>query len=103
MKKKDLKKQNATNFISQENMRSFNDALQTAQDSGLTFQKIWIMTVYYDHGVPKVCHPQYEQLGYVNMEYDYAPGLKFPCDPNCNDPNETKDCRCSIGFKVKDS
>ena len=100
MKTKNLNKQSTSKFISRENKRSFNDALQTARDIGLPFQKIWIMSVYYVHGIPKVCHPKYEQLEYVNMDYEYAPGLKFPCDPDCQEPNETNDCRCSIGFKV---
>jgi len=47
-------------------------------------------------------HAGFESMGPVEMDYEYAPGLKYPGDPDCNDPEEIINCYCSIGYVIED-
>ena len=44
-------------------------------------------------------HLLYESQGFVSMDYEYAPGLKHPGDPN-GAANEIINCRCTIIYNV---
>jgi hypothetical protein len=101
MNKKDKRRQtNASIIIGNLNQKSYKDALQTSKELGIPFKKIWTGALHFIDKKPSYCHLDYEALGYVDMDYEYSPGLKFPCDPDCIDKNETENCKCSIGFKV---
>ena len=87
--------------MERESHRSYKEALKISKELGTPFKKIWIGTYMLDdEGKPFICHRHYEELGYVDMDYEYSPGLKFPHDPDCLNMNETENCKCSIGFKV---
>ena len=75
------------------NKASFESALS----SGLDIKKIWMTSGLSD---VRETHKEYEALGPVPMNYEYAPGLKFPGDPDCLNPDEIKGCRCTIGYDV---
>jgi len=77
------------------NTQSFEGALST----GLDLKKVWMTSGYPD---VRETHKRYETLGPVPMDYEYAPGLKYPGDPNCKDPNETEGCRWDMYFEDAD-
>lgn len=72
-------------------------SFENAKASGVALAKIWSTS-----GLPDVreTHRYYESLGPVDMDYEYAPGLKYPGDPHCRDSKELDGCRCSIVYKV---
>lgn len=45
-------------------------------------------------------HQGFEAMGPQDMDFDYAEGLKFPGDPDCQDPSEVINCYCSIIYEV---
>lgn len=45
-------------------------------------------------------HQQFDAMGPVEMSYEYAPGLKHPGDPDCDDPAEIINCYCSQYWEV---
>lgn len=61
-------------------------------------KKIWMFIPGLDNFNEK--HKSYEAMGPVNMDYEYSPGLKYPGDPHCKNPEETEGCICSIGYQV---
>jgi hypothetical protein len=46
-------------------------------------------------------HQGFEAMGPQEMDFDYADGLKFPGDPDCNDPGEVINCYCSIIYTTE--
>jgi hypothetical protein len=89
MEKTDYQK----NFNGLANKRSYENALST----GLDIKKGWLTS-----GLPdtRESHLRYEKLGFVDMKFEYAPGLKFPGDPDCPDLTEIDGCRCTIIYDV---
>ena len=83
-----------TEVIGASNQGSFEGAKSTGLDIG----KFWMTS-----GLPGVreTHLQYEGEGIVDMEYDYAEGLQFPGDANCQDAGDVINCRCTIGYDDK--
>jgi hypothetical protein len=73
------------------NKASFESALDV---EGV--KKVWMTT----SDNPRDSHKRYQELGPVDMNYEYAPGLKFPGDPNCKDPDETYGCHCVIIYET---
>ena len=73
-------------------------SFEGAKESGVALSKEWLTS-----GLPDVkeMHKYYESLGPVEMDYEYAPGLKYPGDPHCKDPKELDGCRCTIVFNVE--
>lgn len=45
-------------------------------------------------------HQGFDVMGDVEMDYEYAPGLQYAGDPDCNDAEEVINCFCSIGYSV---
>lgn len=79
---------------SRNNTASFKEA----QENSEGVKKIWMF-------IPglKPCrcwenHKKFEELGPVEMGYEYAPGLKYPGDLHCKDPNESECCCCSLVY-----
>jgi hypothetical protein len=59
-------------------------------------KKAWLTS-----GLPGIrqSHLDYEALGDVEMEYDFAPGLQYPGDPE-GEPEEIINCRCTVIYNV---
>jgi len=76
-----------TEVIGASNKGSFDSASQ----SGLCTGKEWATS-----GLPGIreSHLFYESLGEVAMDYEYAPGLQYPGDPN-GSAEEIINCRCT--------
>ena len=81
-----------TEVIGASNKGSFD----AARMSGLEMQKAWSTS-----GLSGVrdSHMYYESLGFVSMDYEYAPGLKFPGDAT-GSPDEIINCRCAPLWSV---
>lgn len=75
------------------NTESFEAAMEDAEG----VKKEWMTS-----GLPDVrdTHKYYESLGPVEMDFEYAPGLKYPGDPHCKDPKELEGCKCTIIYDV---
>jgi len=68
-----------------------------AYNSGLCTGKQWLTSGKQD---VRESHKYYENLGWKDMDYEYAPGLKYPGYPNCTNEDELRGCRCTIVFNV---
>ena len=75
------------------NMGSFDAASENAE--GVT--KEWLTS-----GLPNTrqSHLDHEALGPVEMDYDYATGLQFPGDPDCEEAEEVINCRCTYVMDI---
>lgn len=81
-----------TEVIGSSNKGSFDGALQT----GVDMQKEWI-----NSGLPgmRQSHIIYGSMGAQRMDFQYAPGLRHPGDPE-GSADEVINCRCTIGYIV---
>jgi hypothetical protein len=72
-------------------------SFESAKETGVVKGKEWLTK-----GTPDVrpTHQEYEAMGVVDMEYEYAPGLKHPLDPN-GSAEEIINCRCDILFNTE--
>lgn len=55
--------------------------------------KLWVSAK--DNGV-RASHRDYASLRSKPNDYEYAHGLKYPQDPDCNDAGEVVNCRCVL-------
>lgn len=56
-------------------------------------EKIWVDS---NDSLVRVSHGINSSLGARKMNFEYAPGLKYPQDPNCNIASEVVNCRCKL-------
>lgn len=84
------------------NINDYEKYLKMSRDEGLIIKKLWGTSVWMEGSIPMICerHLPYEKLGYVDLSYEYAPGLKFPYDPDCKDEREKTYCRCNVFYKI---
>ena len=80
-------------LIDLENSRNNTSSFKAALENSEGVKKKW-MTSRLPGG--RETHKYYESLGMVEMNYEYAPGLKYPGDPHCKDPKELDGCRCTF-------
>jgi hypothetical protein len=67
-------------------------SFEAAKDNAEGVKKEWIVSNL--NVAHRESHLEYEALGPVEMDYEYAPGLQFPQDPDCDDPAEVINCYC---------
>ena len=86
--------------------RQASDTLTDAENKG-RLDSMWRV---YDEGFENVkkewvcifdnrtreTHIEYNDLGAVELDYEYAPGLARPKDPHCSDMSEVCNCRCAL-------
>jgi hypothetical protein len=67
-------------------------SFEAAKEYGEGVQKTWVLSnLTVKH---RESHIQYDQMEPQDMDYEYAPGLKFPGDPDCQDGGEVINCLC---------
>ena len=71
-------------------------AFDSASSMGYEMTKEWLTSGL--KGI-RPSHLFYESLGAVKMDYEYAPGLKHPGDPN-GSPDEIINCRCDFAYNI---
>jgi hypothetical protein len=61
-----------------------------------------VMKEWMTSGLPGVrdTHQYYESLGMVDPDHEFAPGLKFPLDPDCEDAGDVINCRCDLIYST---
>lgn len=69
------------------------DSMYRAYDEGFTVKKYWIATL---DNRTRDTHIMYDGMDPVELDYEYAPGLKKPKDPDCSIMEEVCNCRCRI-------
>ena len=69
------------------------DSMYRASDEGFSVKKYWMATL---DNRTRETHRKYDGLDPVELDYEYAPGLKRPKDPDCPDLSEVCNCRCRI-------
>ena len=101
---------NSANMTAKKNYdggkRQASDTLTDAENKG-RLDSMWRV---YDEGFENVkkewvcifdnrtreTHIEYNDLGAVELDYEYAPGLQRPKDPHCSDMSEVCNCRCAL-------
>ena len=73
------------------------DSMQRANDEGFHVKKIWKATL---DNRTRETHQEYDGVEPVELDYEYAPGLKRPKDPDCPDLSEVCNCRCRLLYNT---
>lgn len=68
------------------------DSMYRAYDEGFDIKKGW--SAIYDNRT-RDTHIAYNDMDAVPLDYEYAPGLKRPRDPDCGIMAEICNCRCA--------
>lgn len=84
-----------TEVVGSANRGSFDGAVSEGIDGML---KQWLTS---GNANVRDTHSEYEAAGPQAMDYEYAPGLKFPGDPDCSDPGEIINCHCTIVYEFE--
>jgi hypothetical protein len=67
-------------------------SFEAASEYGEGVEKTWVLSnLMVKH---RESHVTYDQMGSQPMDFEYAPGLKFPGDPDCEDGGEVINCLC---------
>ncbi len=80
---------------------AYSDGRDKAMQIAQVENKRWISSR--DDKV-RCSHQEYEAAGVVPFDAEYAPGLKRPHDPDCNNPADVINCRCKLvaAFDLKE-
>lgn len=81
-----------TTFTSAENKGTL-DGMNRLTDMGLIVKKAWLAT---HDGRTRKSHLHFEGIGAIDLEDEFSEGLMYPADPDCQDPEEVYNCRCSL-------
>ena len=73
------------------------DSMYRAYDEGFDVKKVWLATL---DNRTRETHRVYDGLGAHELDFEYAPGLKVPRDPDCTDMAEVCNCRCRITYNI---
>ena len=73
------------------------DSMYRASDEGFNVKKYWVATL---DNRTRETHREYDSMQPVELDYEYAPGLKKPRDPNCAISEEVCNCRCRILYNT---
>lgn len=69
------------------------DSMYRASDEGFEVKKYWRAT---KDNRTRETHIEYDSMEPVELDYEYAEGLKKPRDPDCSIMAEVCNCRCII-------
>lgn len=88
----------ASDMLTDAESKGSLDSMWRAYDEGFDeIKKEWVCV--FDNRT-RDTHIDYNDLGPVDLDYEYAPGLSRPRDDNCGDPAEVCNCRCALDFKT---
>lgn len=73
------------------------DSMYRAYDEGFEVKKVWIATL---DNRTRETHREYDGYGVQELDFEYAPGLKMPRDPDCTDMAEVCNCRCRLTYNT---
>ena len=68
------------------------------KEMGVAKSKTWVTME--DEKV-RPLHQEYMGRGDQELDYEYAPGLKYPNDPDCEDGGEVINCRCTPFWNIE--
>lgn len=72
------------------------DSMYRAYDEGFDhIKKEWVCV--FDNRT-RDTHIEYNDIGPVDLDYEYNTGLKRPRDPDCSDMADVCNCRCAITY-----
>lgn len=71
------------------------DSMYRAYDEGFTVKKYWIAIL---DNKTRDTHIEYDSMEPVDLDYEYADGLKRPKDSRCSIMAEVCNCRCDLGY-----
>ena len=92
-KNRDSSNRQANDMLTDAESKGRLDSMYRANDEGFEVKKFWIATL---DNRTRDTHIEYDSIGTVELDYEYAPGLKKPKDPNCSIMAEVCNCRCRI-------
>ena len=88
----------ASDMVTDAESKGAMDSMWRCYDEGFDgLQKEWVCV--FDNKT-RDTHIEYNDLGPVALDYEYAPGLARPRDPNCSDAAEVCNCRCELVFNT---
>ncbi len=90
---RDSSNRQASDMLTDAESKGRLDSMYRASDEGFTVKKYWIATL---DNRTRDTHIEYDSMGTVDLDYEYAPGLKKPKDPNCSIMAEVCNCRCRL-------
>lgn len=90
---RDSSSRQASDMLTDAESKGRLDSMYRAFDEGFTVKKYWVATL---DNKTRDTHIEYDSVGTVDLDYEYAPGLKKPRDPNCSIMAEVCNCRCRI-------
>ncbi len=89
----DSSNRQASDMLTDAESKGRLDSMYRAYDEGFTVKKYWSATL---DNRTRSTHAEYDSMEPVNLDYEYAPGLKKPRDPNCSIMAEVCNCRCRL-------
>lgn len=90
---RDSSNRQANDMLTDAESKGRLDSMYRASDEGFEVKKYWRAT---KDNRTRESHIEYDGMGTVDLDYEYAPGLKKPRDPNCSIMAEVCNCRCSL-------
>lgn len=92
-KNRDSSNRQANDMLTDAESKGRLDSMYRAYDEGFEVKKFWVATL---DNRTRDTHIEYDSIGTVELDYEYAPGLKKPKDPNCSIMAEVCNCRCKL-------
>ena len=94
-KNRDSSNRQANDMLTDAESKGRLDSMYRAYDEGFEVKKFWIATL---DNRTRDTHIEYDSMEPVELDYEYAPGLKKPKDPNCSIMAEVCNCRCTLKY-----
>lgn len=96
-KNRDSSNRQANDMFTDAESKGRLDSMYRAYDEGFEVKKFWIATL---DNRTRETHIKYDSMEPVELDYEYAPGLKKPKDPNCSIMAEVCNCRCTLKYNT---
>lgn len=94
-KNQDSSNRQANDMVTDAESKGRLDSMYRASDEGFSVKKYWLATL---DNRTRDTHAEYDSMGPVELDYEFAPGLKKPRDPDCSIKAEVCNCRCTLRY-----